>query len=122
MRKWVSLPSPKKDTSAIYDLENNAFDYTTFIKTVLKTSANSEDILAKNPLQNAMLHNRGVVQEIQETGTPRRLGPHLDEGTTELRPQLGGPNFGVWPAGTAWPPGPLHPPHPLPLLRQPSLR
>lgn len=46
MRKWVSSPSPKKDTSAIYVLENNAFDYTTFIKTILKTSADSEDTLA----------------------------------------------------------------------------
>lgn len=121
MRKWISLPSPKEDTSTIYALENDAFDYTTFIKTILKSSADSEDILAQNPLQNAMLHSRGVVQEIQETVTPQRLCPHLEEGTKELRPQLGGPSFGVWRAGTAWPPGPLHPPHHLPLLRQPLL-
>jgi hypothetical protein len=46
MRKGISLPSPKKDTSAIYAPENNTFEYTTFIKTILKSSADSEDIPA----------------------------------------------------------------------------
>lgn len=46
LRKWVSLPSPKEDTAAIYAPENNTFDYTTFIKTILKSSADSEDIPA----------------------------------------------------------------------------
>lgn len=71
MRNWVSLPSPKEDTSTIYALENDALDYTTFMKAILKASADSEDKLPQNPLQNAVLHRRGVVQEIQETVIPR---------------------------------------------------
>lgn len=51
MRKWISLPSLKEDTSAIYAPENNTFDYTTFIKAILKSSADREDIPAQNPLQ-----------------------------------------------------------------------
>lgn len=51
MRKWVSLPSPKEDASAIYAPENNTFDHTTFINTLLESSADSEDKLAQSPLQ-----------------------------------------------------------------------
>lgn len=36
---------PQEDTS-IYAPENNTFDYTTFIKTIFKSSADSEDIPA----------------------------------------------------------------------------
>lgn len=37
---------PQRRSSAIYAPENNTFDYTTFIKTILKSSADSEDTLA----------------------------------------------------------------------------
>jgi hypothetical protein len=46
MRKQVSSPSSKEETSAIYAPENNTPDYTAFIKTILKSSADSEDIPA----------------------------------------------------------------------------
>lgn len=88
MRKWVSLPSPKEDTSTIYALENDALDYTTFMKAILKASADSEDKLPQNPLQNAVLHRRGVVQEIQETVIPRGCAH-----TYRRAPESWGPNW-----------------------------